>query len=161
LTAVILVFACYYAAITTSRRLRMSALYSADGILALYGLAVVFRASSFISSISALHRLTNFYELPETRLIAWDIAWQGFLERPFTGWGFDSLHILFNKKYDPRSLDFGYYETWCSATIRMEVALQPYCGSSRAHASVSRLCHLRSRDDSPVSFLTIMRPPPR
>lgn len=48
----------------------------------------------------------------EGRFIAWDIAWQGFLARPLTGWGLDDFHILFNKYYNPKSLERGYYETW-------------------------------------------------
>lgn len=46
------------------------------------------------------------------RFIAWRIAWQGFLERPLTGWGLDDFHILFNRDYNPQSLRSGYYETW-------------------------------------------------
>ncbi len=46
------------------------------------------------------------------RFIAWDIAWQSFLERPPTGYGLDNFHIAFNKHYNPNSLRSGYYETW-------------------------------------------------
>jgi len=46
------------------------------------------------------------------RFIAWRIAWNGFLERPITGWGLDDFHILFNRDYNPQSLRSGYYETW-------------------------------------------------
>ncbi len=46
------------------------------------------------------------------RFIAWDIAWQAFLERPLTGYGLDNFHMAFNKYYNPNSLRSGYYETW-------------------------------------------------
>lgn len=46
------------------------------------------------------------------RFIAWRIAWDGFLQRPITGWGLDDFHILFNRNYNPQSLRSGYYETW-------------------------------------------------
>ncbi|MFZ6015894.1 MAG: O-antigen ligase family protein [Patescibacteria group bacterium] len=46
------------------------------------------------------------------RFIAWQISWEGFLERPLTGWGLDNYHLLFNKKYNPNSLRSGFYETW-------------------------------------------------
>lgn len=46
------------------------------------------------------------------RFIAWDIAWEGFLQRPITGWGLDDFHILFNRLYNPQSLRAGYAETW-------------------------------------------------
>jgi tetratricopeptide (TPR) repeat protein len=61
---------------------------------------------------SPLSRLTNFEATVSTRLIAWKIAWQGFIERPFTGWGLDNFHIIFNKHFNPESLRFGAYETW-------------------------------------------------
>src|SRR3989338_11100566 len=63
-------------------------------------------------SNSILSRLTHFTAATSTRFIAWEIAWKGFLERPLTGWGLDAFHILFNIKYNPKSLEFGYYETW-------------------------------------------------
>lgn len=46
------------------------------------------------------------------RFIAWNIAWEGFLQRPITGWGLDDFHILFNRLYNPESLRAGYAETW-------------------------------------------------
>jgi O-antigen ligase/tetratricopeptide (TPR) repeat protein len=46
------------------------------------------------------------------RFIAWNIAWDGFLQRPITGWGLDDFHILFNRLYNPQSLRAGYAETW-------------------------------------------------
>ncbi|MCA9391476.1 MAG: O-antigen ligase family protein, partial [Candidatus Magasanikbacteria bacterium] len=61
---------------------------------------------------SPLYRLVDFQATITTRLIAWDIAWKGFKERPLTGWGFDNFHIIFNQHYNPQSLRFGQYETW-------------------------------------------------
>jgi tetratricopeptide (TPR) repeat protein len=112
LLAVIGTFTLYYAIFTKSTRARLGILASGAGLFGLYVLAYLFRASTFIVSNPILNRLTNLQATTETRLIAWDIAWKGFLERPLTGWGFDAFHILFNLKYNPRSLEFSYYETW-------------------------------------------------
>ena len=112
LAAVVGVFTLYYALFTKSNRARFGILGAGAGFFGLYVLAYIFRASAFIASNPILNRLTNLQATTETRLIAWDIAWKGFLERPLTGWGFDAFHILFNLKYNPKSLEFTYYETW-------------------------------------------------
>lgn len=112
LVAVIGIFTVYYAFFTKNAKAKWSILGSACGFFGLYILAYIFRASAFVSSNGILSRLTNLNATTETRLIAWDIAWKGFLERPLTGWGFDAFHIIFNSKYNPRSLEYGYYETW-------------------------------------------------
>lgn len=105
------VFMVYYAFFTNHRRVRMT-------VLSLLGLAVVgaglifaFRESALIAN-SPLARFTSFQTSASTRLIAWRIAWDGFKERPLTGWGLDTFHILFNQHYNPQSLRFGPYETW-------------------------------------------------
>jgi tetratricopeptide (TPR) repeat protein len=45
------------------------------------------------------------------RRVALSVAWQGFLEKPLTGWGWENFNIVFNKHYDPRLLSAGYQET--------------------------------------------------
>lgn len=112
LLATVGIFTVYYAFFTPSKRVRWSILGGAAGVFGLYALAYIYRASTFIASNSILARLTNLQATTSTRLIAWEIAWKGFLERPLTGWGFDAFYILFNLKYNPKSLEFGYYETW-------------------------------------------------
>ncbi len=36
-----------------------------------------------------------------SRFKVWNMAWQGFLERPFLGWGQNNFDVVFNKYYDP------------------------------------------------------------
>ncbi len=111
LAAGFVVFALYYAFFTPNKKIRKIVL----GILALgiigYGLAFAFRDTALILN-SPLGRLTHFNAAVSTRLIAWNIAWQGFKERPITGWGLDTFHIVFNSHYNPKSLRFSAYETW-------------------------------------------------
>jgi O-antigen ligase/tetratricopeptide (TPR) repeat protein len=57
-------------------------------------------------------RIFDFNTGTAGRFIAWNIAWESFLERPLTGYGLDNFHIAFNKHYNPNSLRSGYYETW-------------------------------------------------
>jgi O-antigen ligase len=107
----VLVFSVSYAVMVPNRKIRIGLLaVVVSGVLG-YGLLFTFRETSLIRE-SPLYRLTDLHATTETRFLAWKIAWQGFLERPLTGWGLDDFHILFNQKYNPASLRFGYYETW-------------------------------------------------
>lgn len=111
LAAGLVAFAVYTALFTSNKKLR----YGVFGLLLVvflgYGTLYLNRTVPFIQN-SPISRFLNFSGAVQTRLIAWDIAWQGFVERPLTGWGFDNFHILFNLKYNPQSLRFGSYETW-------------------------------------------------
>jgi len=111
LAAGVVVFAVAYALMTPHKKTKFVVLSFAALLFIAYGLMFTFRDTALIRG-SGLYRLTDIKGTTKTRLIAWDIAWQGFLERPLTGWGFDNFHILFNEKYHPESLRYGYYETW-------------------------------------------------
>jgi O-antigen ligase/tetratricopeptide (TPR) repeat protein len=108
----IFVFALFYAIFTTNKKAKTWILSAAGSCFGLYAVVFMLRGTAFVMGNSILSRLTNFSTSTGTRFIAWDIAWKGFLERPLTGWGFDAFHILFNKKYNPVSLEYSYYETW-------------------------------------------------
>ncbi len=107
----ILVFAIAIALMSKSKNAKRAVIGFVVLCIASYGMLFALRDTSFVKN-SSLARFTNLNATVDTRLIAWKIAWQGFLERPLTGWGLDDFHILFNQKYNPQSLRFGYYETW-------------------------------------------------
>lgn len=111
LAAGIFVFAITFAIMTANRKTKAAVLGTLAALMVFGGLVLGFRDLPIIRN-SPFARFTNLQETSRTRLIAWDIAWHGFLEHPLTGWGFDSFHILFNEKYNPESLRSGYYETW-------------------------------------------------
>ncbi len=67
---------------------------------------------SFSKDFPTASRIFSLETGTSGRFIAWNIAWEGFVARPLTGWGLDDFHILFNKYYNPKSLESGYYETW-------------------------------------------------
>ena len=66
----------------------------------------------FAVRVPSVARVFNLKTGTAGRFIAWQIAWDGFLDKPLTGWGLDNFHDLFNKRYNPKSLESGYYETW-------------------------------------------------
>ncbi len=111
LAAGMVAFALYVALFTHNKKLRYGVLGFALFSFLGYGVMYLNRGLAFIQH-SPLARLFDFSSTVTTRLIAWKIAWNGFLERPLTGWGFDNFHILFNLKFNPLSLRFGSYETW-------------------------------------------------
>ncbi len=105
------IFALTYAIMTPNKKAKKLVIGLAVAAVAIYGLIFALRNTAFIQA-TPLNRLTNISVTTETRFIAWKIGWQGFLERPLTGYGLDDFHILFNAKYNPKSLENGYYETW-------------------------------------------------
>ncbi|QQR60703.1 O-antigen ligase family protein [Candidatus Uhrbacteria bacterium] len=111
LAAGIVAFAFYTALFTTNKKLRYGVFGLLLAMFAGYGALYLAKDTTVVRE-SPLHRYVDFQGAVRTRLIAWDIAWQGFVERPLTGWGFDNFHVLFNLKYNPISLRFGSYETW-------------------------------------------------
>ncbi|MDO8499702.1 MAG: O-antigen ligase family protein [bacterium] len=83
--------------------------------LVLIGLAGLNRQSAMVKSIPAFGRLfgTTWADITEgPRMIAWKIAVKSWQEKPVFGWGPNNFFYAFNKYYNPRSLGFGYGETW-------------------------------------------------
>ena len=111
LAAGVVIFAVATVVLGTSKKAKIAVLGSLLLFFGSYGVLYSLRNTQLVQQ-SPLGRLTDLNATTETRFIAWKIGWQGFLERPLTGWGFDDFHILFNKKYNPASLEYGYYETW-------------------------------------------------
>ena len=112
LAAVTVSFGLYYALKSENKRAVRGSLYGIASILAVLALPFVFRTSSIVASSDALSRIVNFSDALSTRMIVWSMAWQGILKRPFTGWGYDTFHIVANREYDPKLLEYGYDDTW-------------------------------------------------
>ncbi|MEK7131180.1 MAG: O-antigen ligase family protein [Patescibacteria group bacterium] len=90
------------------------AVVAAFGVL-LVSLLYVFRQTEFVSNIPAVGRAINttYTVLKSTaRWVAWEVALDSWKERPVFGWGPNNFFYAFNKYYQPRSLEFGYGETW-------------------------------------------------
>ncbi|KKR34471.1 MAG: hypothetical protein UT67_C0015G0003 [Candidatus Magasanikbacteria bacterium GW2011_GWA2_40_10] len=84
------------------------------GVVAI-SLLYVFRQTSFVLSIPAVNRTinTSFESVKNSpRWVAWEVAVASWKERPVFGWGPNNFFYAFNKHYQPRSLEWGYGETW-------------------------------------------------
>ncbi len=79
------------------------------GLIVLIGLVTFFWKDSLLSS--RLLNVSGFASGAETRLMAWDIGWQAFLERPLFGWGWGNYEVPFNQKFNPQFLQHGFQET--------------------------------------------------
>jgi O-antigen ligase len=111
LAAGVISFALFFGIFTKAKKVRFAILTVVAVLFATYGVLFSLRDQSFIQG-TTISRFLSFSGSVSTRLIAWKIAWGGFVERPLTGWGFDNFHILFNQNFNPQSLRFGTYETW-------------------------------------------------
>ncbi|MCX7779242.1 MAG: O-antigen ligase family protein [Patescibacteria group bacterium] len=59
-----------------------------------------------------MYRFVYLSENIENRIIPWQAGWQGFLERPISGWGWENFHIIFNKYLKPKVYRWGEENSW-------------------------------------------------
>lgn len=68
------------------------------------GLFIAFKNQPFLKDSPVFSRFTSI-SLEETttksRFMIWDMAWQGFKERPVLGWGQENFNLIFNKYFNP------------------------------------------------------------
>lgn len=84
-------------------------------LLCFGGLVYINRDSATVKKIPVVGELANVSfqtGTGATRAIAWEIAYKGWQEKPIFGWGVENFYYVFNKFYNPKSLESGYYETW-------------------------------------------------
>ncbi|OGY99015.1 MAG: hypothetical protein A2945_04195 [Candidatus Liptonbacteria bacterium RIFCSPLOWO2_01_FULL_52_25] len=96
--------------------LQKKAFYRGVAVLLVAGAALFWftRSNPLWSNVPGLQRFSTISSEDaslQPRLIALRAAWRGFMERPFTGWGWENFNIVFNKHYDPRLLEANYQET--------------------------------------------------
>lgn len=65
----------------------------------------------YFPSISGFTNIYLSSSTAQTRLLAWQSAWQGIKERPLQGWGWGNYEIIFDKYYNPKFLKYGFTET--------------------------------------------------
>ncbi len=74
------------------------------GLLLLVGGFLVAKDTSFVKESPVLSRFASI-SINETttksRFMVWNMAVQGFKERPVLGWGQENFNFVFNKYYDP------------------------------------------------------------
>ena len=87
----------------TRPRLRLIAVITILCLVLLTSLFLVFRQSAFVNNNQVLHRLATIsLKAGETRFAIWQMALEGFKERPIFGWGPENFIAVFDKFYDPQ-----------------------------------------------------------
>lgn len=74
-------------------------------ILAIVGSVFAIRNTDFAKSSQTLGRFTSINAesiKSQGRYFVWQMAWEGFKERPILGWGQENFNYVFNKNYDPK-----------------------------------------------------------
>lgn len=72
-------------------------------LLALAGGFFLLRDSALVRNEPTLTRIATIFDSGELKVreTLWGMAYQGFLERPITGWGQEGYNYVFNKYYQP------------------------------------------------------------
>lgn len=73
-------------------------------IIVLSGIFVAIHKEPWVQQLPAFGRLASISlsdSETTTRFHIWNMAYQGFLERPVTGWGQEGFNYVFNKFYNP------------------------------------------------------------
>jgi len=77
--------------------------------------AFVFRQTNCVRSIPLIGSIVNispFEGSAKTRLMAWQIAIQGFWDKPLLGWGMNNYRYVFDKFFNTEFLNYSFQETW-------------------------------------------------
>lgn len=114
-TGILVALVAYVITLKQAPRLR----YAIGGLLVVGALGAAFLYSSrhaqWVADIPALERTLNSGvsdTINSPRWIAWQIAWESWLDKPIFGWGPNNFFYAFNAFYHPKSLEYGYGETW-------------------------------------------------
>lgn len=110
----IFLFGFVYLFIAKNSRWRLIVV-AALGIIVVFLVSAIFIQPRFFQKVlvvSGLQEIRTLGGSADTRLMAWEIAWQAFKEKPLLGWGNFSYQIAFNKFYNPNFLAHGWGETW-------------------------------------------------
>ncbi|MDO8483118.1 MAG: O-antigen ligase family protein [bacterium] len=86
-------------------KLRKTAVGIIAAIVVLIGTFMFVKDADFVKNSQVLQRFSSLSftdKTTESRFMIWNMAWQGFKERPIFGWGQESFNYVFNKYYDPK-----------------------------------------------------------
>lgn len=88
--------------------LRKGALGILIALVLFVGGFIAIRNTSFVRESPVLTRFASISLTEKTtksRFMVWDMAYQGFKERPVLGWGMENFNYVFNKYYNPKMYD--------------------------------------------------------
>mgnify|MGYP001591101213 CR=1 FL=1 len=98
------------------RKVKKIAIVSIVALMIIVGSFMSFRGSKFVMNSLVLKRFSDITISEKTtrsRFMIWNMAYQGFKERPILGWGQENFNYVFNKYYNPKMYD---QEQWFDRT---------------------------------------------
>ena len=98
------------------KKIRKVTLLVLGVIVAMSGSFIAFRNANFVRSSPVLVRFSDISvgeRTTRSRFMVWNMAYQGFKERPILGWGQENFNYVFNKYYNPKMYD---QEQWFDRT---------------------------------------------
>lgn len=98
------------------KAIRKIAIAILAAVIIIGGSFIAFRDSDFIKSSKVLARFSDISlseRTTKSRFMIWNMAYQGFKERPILGWGQENFNYVFNKYYNPKMYD---QEQWFDRT---------------------------------------------
>lgn len=96
--------------------IRKASFAALAAIIIIGGSFMAFRDSNFVRNSKVLARFSDITISEKTtrsRFMIWNMAYQGFKERPALGWGQENFNYVFNKYYNPKMYD---QEQWFDRT---------------------------------------------
>ena len=111
----LVVFASLFAFLEGNKKIKTTVVGSLLFLVAVVSLLFANRHTSLVQSIPGVNRLvltSLSSDTASTRVMAWQIAIEGWKEHSFVGWGPNNYYYAFNKYYNPHFLTFGFHETW-------------------------------------------------
>ncbi|MEK9182375.1 MAG: O-antigen ligase family protein [Patescibacteria group bacterium] len=96
--------------------IRIASFATLAAIVIIGGSFMTFRDSNFVRNSKVLARFSDITVSERTtrsRFMIWNMAYQGFKERPALGWGQENFNYVFNKYYNPKMYD---QEQWFDRT---------------------------------------------
>lgn len=83
-------------------KVRKGAIVTLIGLAVLVGGFFMARNTAFVKDSDVLSRLATIsLEGGSARFMVWNMAFEGFKEKPILGWGQENFNLVFNKYYDP------------------------------------------------------------
>lgn len=101
----LLVFGILLGFSSKEKKYRIAAISIVVGILVLIFGYYSFSDTAFIKDNFVLVRFRDVSLKDagnQSRFIIWNMAYEGFKERPILGWGLENFNLIFNKYYDPK-----------------------------------------------------------
>lgn len=98
------------------RGIRKIAISILVAIIIIGGSFFALRDSGFVRNSKVLARFSDISlseRTTKSRFMIWNMAYQGFKERPILGWGQENFNYVFNKYYNPKMYD---QEQWFDRT---------------------------------------------